>query len=393
MSRRSLIGLGVGLASAGVAAAAGVAADQLLNARRTAVALQPPGELDHVADDTLVVLTQDGVPLHVEIDNPERAQPREDLPTVVLSHGYTLSLKCWVFQRRALTRAGYRVVLWDQRGHGRSGRGEPGSYDIDQLGRDLATVIAQTAPSGPLVLVGHSMGGMTMMAMAAQLPDLVRDRVVGAAFVASSAGSLATVSWDLGAVLGRAVHRVGPTALSTVARRQGLVDAVRRRGVELERFLVARYSFASPVPMPVVAYTADMIMGTALEVTSGFLPSLDRHDKREALAAYQGVEVLVISGIQDMLTPPAHSEEIVRHIPGAEHVLVNDAGHVIMLEHPEVVNEQLLGLLERVRRAGRPGEYLPRVQQTVTDLAQRRLAEAAGSRSRPRRGRRNPRVR
>lgn len=394
MKARSVVGLGVGLASAGVAAAAGLVADQLVNARRTAVALAPPDELDHVADEVAVVVTDDGVPLHVEIDHPAaELEVDPGRPTVVLSHGYTLSLRCWVFQRRALTRAGYRVVLWDQRGHGRSAAAGADSYDIDQLGHDLASVIDQTVPEGPLVLVGHSMGGMTMMAMAAQRPELVRERVVGAAFIATSAGSLASVSWDLGSMLGRTVHRVGPRALSTVARRQGLVDAARRRGAELERFLVARYSFASPVPMPVVAYTAEMIMGTALEVTSGFLPTLDKHDKRVALESFQGVETLVLNGMQDMLTPPAHSEEIVRLLPGAEHVLVNDAGHVIMLEHPDVVDEQLLGLLDRVRRAGRTTADLPRVPRTVTDLAKRRRAEAAGGRTRPRRARRSPRVR
>ena len=59
---------------------------------------------------------------------------------------------------------------------------------IDQLGRDLKAVIDAAAPEGPLVLVGHSMGGMTVMALADQYPELIRDRVVGVAFVGTSCG-------------------------------------------------------------------------------------------------------------------------------------------------------------------------------------------------------------
>ena len=124
---------------------------------------------------------------------------RDVVPTVVFSHGYTLSLRSWVFQRRALTAAGYRVVVWDQRGHGRSGTGSKESANIDQLGRDLARVIAEAAPEGPLVLVGHSMGGMTMMSLAVDHHALIRERVVAAAFIATSPGSLDEVSWGFGA--------------------------------------------------------------------------------------------------------------------------------------------------------------------------------------------------
>ncbi|MHC3821651.1 alpha/beta hydrolase, partial [Streptomyces sp. DT9] len=92
-------------------------------------------------------------------------------------------------------------VHWDQRSHGRSERGRAQAQgvhvDIDQLGRDLKAVIDAAAPEGPLVLVGHSMGGMTMMALAAQYPALMRDRVVAGAFVGTSSGKLGAVSFGL----------------------------------------------------------------------------------------------------------------------------------------------------------------------------------------------------
>ena len=86
----------------------------------------------------------------------------------MLTHGYCLSLRCWVYQRRALKEAGYRVVSWDQRGHGRSGRGERDSYTIDRLGPGPRhRHRRQLVPERDVVLVGHSMGGMTMLALGA----------------------------------------------------------------------------------------------------------------------------------------------------------------------------------------------------------------------------------
>ena len=382
--RRTLTGLGIGLAAAGTTAALGIVADRLTRARQTAKALDSLDTYEEEATTEVSVIAVDGVPLHVEIDEPE-GRPTglpegAAVPTVVFCHGYTLSLRCWVFQRRALKAAGYRVVLWDARGHGRSGAGSKESYDIDHLGLDLGAVISQVAPEGPLILVGHSMGGMTLMALAAQQPELVKDRVLGVAFVATSPGGISAVSWGLGNVLGKAVHRLGPVAVGQLAGRQGLVNSVLKAGRDVEEFFVDQYSFASPVPLSIVRLTADMIFRTRIEVISDFMETFDRHDKHEALEQFIGVETLVLNGVQDLLTPPQHSEEIVRLIPGAEHVLVNDAGHIIMLEHGDLVSEQLLSLIERAQRAAAAHidqRDKPRVRRLITDLAKKRRVEKA----------------
>jgi len=385
--RVTLTGLGVGLAAAGATAAVSVVADRLTRTLKTARVLESAKDLDtyeEKASAEVVVIAGDGVPLHVEIDEPEHRPDGltkgQGAPTVVFSHGYTLSLRSWVFQRRALKEAGYRVVLWDQRGHGRSGAGSKESYNIDQLGHDLGAVIAQVAPEGPLVLVGHSMGGMTMMALAVQQPDLIKDRVLGVAFVATSPGGISAVHWGLGTLLGRVVHRLGPVAVGQLARRQGLVNLALKAGRDVEEYFVDLYSFASPVPLSIVRLTSDMIFKTRIEVISDFMETLDSHDKRESLEQFIGVETLVLNGVQDQLTPPEHSDEIVRMVPGAEHVLVEDAGHIIMLEHPDVVNEQLLALIVRAQRAAAahidPRDK-PRVRRLVTDLAKKRRVERA----------------
>lgn len=380
---RSAVGVGLGMAAAGITAAAGLAADRLSRDRRTAVALDENlGErrFKETPDTELTVRATDGVELHVEIDEP-REGSGAGRPTVLLSHGYCLNLTSWVFQRRARRAAGYRVVLWDQRGHGRSGMGEKESISIDQLGQDLYRVIEAVVPTGPIVLVGHSMGGMSMMALALEYEEFVRSRVVGAAFVATSPGDLSGVSYGFGPLGGKLIRRLTPLTSSLLAPRQKLVDTGLRQTRDLVDFVVNHLSFGSPVPLSVAQLATDMIFGTRMEVIAAFFPVFDEHDKRDALRAFDGVETLVISGTADRLTPPEHSESIVRFIPGAEHILVLDAGHLIMLEHPDVVNEHLLDLLVRAGRV-HSGPAPRRVRQEVSDVAARRAARRARRRER-----------
>lgn len=377
--RRGLIGLGVGLAATGTAAVAGLAARRLVQAREQAIALGDDEDFTPTGGEERVVVADDDVPLAVRVDEPEGDGDLDPArPTVVLVHGYALDARSWVFQRSALREAGYRVVTYEHRGHGASERGEPDSYTIDQLGRDLGRVVDDVAPTGRLALVGHSMGAMTIMALAEQRPELVRERLVAVGLISTSAGGLRSITWGLGPV-GGGLHRVAPAALAQLAGRQDLVDRVLRGGRDLSEFVVRRLSFGTPVPMSVVRLAADMLFATPLEILSAYVPGLEAHDKEEALAALADVEVLVLNGTKDVLTTPEHSDAIVARLTGARHVVVHDAGHIITLEVPDLVNDAVLELLQRGAERGTPaeadeGERAPARQRTVVDLAGRRRA-------------------
>ncbi len=397
----NLLGLGLAAAAAATVTAAGIAAERLVQHRRVEAALETGDDYSCTPTREFDVVADDGVLLHVEIDEPDeetKVLGPDGMPvTVVLTHGYTHRLACWVFQRRALLAAGYRLVLWDQRAHGKSGRGDPPSYTLDQLGRDLKAVIDTAAPTGALVLVGHSMGGMTMIALADEFPSLVRERVIAAAFVATSPGGLPVALGGLRGVVAKLlIHRVGSPVLGRLSQRRGLVDAILEQGREIEAVFVDRFSFGSPVPTSVVRLLADMIFATPLDVMSDFVTAFDGFDKRQALAAFVDAEALVFNGRKDILTPPAHSDLIVAGIPGAEHVVVDDAGHVIMLEHPHLLNEELLDLIARALKscadaaaggdgsggsAGSGGTRKPRVRRVLTDLRHRREIEVAARRA------------
>jgi pimeloyl-ACP methyl ester carboxylesterase len=272
-------------------------------------------------------------------------------PTVVFTHGYCLSQDVWHFQRAAL-RGAVRTVYWDQRSHGRSARapvGEP--VTIDQLGRDLKAVLDEAVPEGPIVLVGHSMGGMTVMALADLYPEFVAERVTGVAFVDTSAGGLGEVTYGLPlpAVGVKAVRRVVPGVLRALVAQSALVERGRRATADLFAGLIKRYSFGDVrnVDPGVARFAERLIEAVPIDVVAEFYPAFEAHEKTAALAAFDGRPALVLAGERDLLTPYAHSEAVAAALPSARLRILERTGHLSMLERPHEVNEALAQLITR----------------------------------------------
>ncbi|WP_028805621.1 alpha/beta fold hydrolase [Streptomyces sp. 142MFCol3.1] len=364
--KAGVAGAAIGVVAAG--AAAGVAIERLTVGRsmrrKARLALDSAGPYGALRGTPGKAYAGDGTELYYEVDDPEPEAPlaprrrrlfgrKAPAPvTVVFSHGYCLNQDSWHFQRAAL-RGVVRTVHWDQRSHGRSGRGtaqpeERTPVTIDQLGRDLKAVIDAAVPEGPIVLVGHSMGGMTVMALADQYPELVRDRVVAVALVGTSSGRLGEVNFGLPLAGVNAVRRVLPGVLRALGQQAALVERGRRATADLFAGVIKRYSFGGRDVDPAVERFAErMIEGTPIDVVAEFYPAFTDHDKTEALARFVDLPVLVLAGVKDLVTPSEHSEAIADLLPDAELVLVPDAGHLVMLEHPEVVIDRLADLLMR----------------------------------------------
>lgn len=340
--RVGIAGALVGAASAGVAAAALAKryAVGRIRLRPDAEASEPFGEL-RGRERTLV--TSDGKALHIEVDGPE------DAPlTVVFCHGYCLSLESWHYQRKDL-RENYRIVLWDQRSHGRSQRAGADDSTIDRLGDDLAEVIEQFVP-GPCVLVGHSMGGMTIMALADRRPELFGDKIRAVALIATSAGKLAELTLGMPAMLSKVVHKVAPSTVSMLGKRGALADKARHAGSDIA-FLITRYmgfGDSKNVSPTLVDFAESMIRATPTEVFADFYPALMNHDKLSALHVLDPVPTAILVGDSDWLTPPDHSKAISAALPKAQLTEVPDTSHLIQLERPGIVNDALRDLLKRV---------------------------------------------
>lgn len=338
----SVAGIATGVAAAGLGSV--IAAEKLAVGR---LRLRPDPAQDEpfglVRGRPVTVTAPDGVPLHAEVYGPDDAPV-----TIVFCHGYTLSLDVWHYQLLDLA-GDARLVAWDQRSHGRSGRSDPAHVSIDQLGADLGAVLAATVPGpGPVVLVGHSMGGMTIMALACQRPDLFGAKVIGTVLISTSARLADATSW-LPAPLRPAARMAAPALLrgASRGRRAVLVERIRAAGGDLA-FLSTRFAaFGDPDVSPtVVDFLERVIRATPVDIVADFYAALVEHDKRAALATLGMVPAVVLTGEQDRLIPARLAAELAAAIPGATLVRVPEAGHMVILERPEAVTAQIVGLLQ-----------------------------------------------
>ncbi|ADU00907.1 MULTISPECIES: alpha/beta fold hydrolase [Mycolicibacterium] len=331
--------------AAGVAAVGSAAGVSMARSLRRRVTDEDPHRDEDFelldADRSCVVTTSDGVPLAVREVGPE------DAPlTVVFAHGFCLRMGSFHFQRVRLTEhwgAQVRMVFFDQRGHGQSGDAPPETYTVEQLGRDLEAVLAVMAPKGPVVLVGHSMGGMAVLSHARQYPQRYPTRVVGAALISSAAEGVARS--PVGEILKNpaleAVRFTARYAPKLVHRGRGAARSV------IGPILRAASYGDEKISPSVVAFSERMMHDTPIATLVEFLHALEVHDETAGLETLRRVPTLVACGDRDLLTPKEYSQEMADVLAKSELVIVPGAGHLVQLECPEVINDALVRLVER----------------------------------------------
>lgn len=346
---RRLLGIagGVSAAATGVAAAALTIATRHRRKGEDPHRDEPLGQLE--ADRVSTVAADDGIPLHVEEVDP--ADGGEPDVTLIGVHGFALSLPSWHFQRRDIAELRLprvRQVYYDQRGHGRSGPVTAETATLEQLAADLHSVIRAMAPRPPVVLMGHSVGGMAIMALAEEEPELFADRIRGVSLMATAAGDVSSaglpravlsryspVGWGVGGIGGLADWQ------------PELVEFARAASGQLTRRAVRRLAFGRDVSPTVVDFLLDLLDVSPVNELVKFIGSVGSHDRYAALAGLRHAEVQVIAGDADLMLPFSHSERIVSELPGAELIRLAGAGHVPQLEHPDVVTSHLIDLLQR----------------------------------------------
>jgi pimeloyl-ACP methyl ester carboxylesterase len=338
--RAGVLGGVVGAVAAGLAA--GVALERLAVGRDRLRPDPEAGEaFGRLPGRESAVTLPDGVRLHVEVTGNGPL-------TVVFVHGFALSLASWHYQRRDLADVG-RLVFFDQRCHGRSTRGADEDSTLAQLGDDLRVLLDAVAPTGPVALVGHSMGGMTVMSLAKRHPDLFGTRVVAVALLATSAGGVAEALLPIpqrvsAVVTGRVLPRVHRVAGAPI------VASGRRAGSDLNFIFTKRWGFGDNPSAAQVELVERMTSATPLDVLTSFVPTFVDHDLYDGLRTLGRVPTLVIGGTKDRVTKYAHSEEIARRTPGAQLVTLAGAGHMLMCERAPMVNLHLRAFLRRAAR-------------------------------------------
>jgi pimeloyl-ACP methyl ester carboxylesterase len=212
------------------------------------------------------------------------------------------------------------VVLYDQRGHGASTFGS-GLTTMERLGDDLRTVLDELDLSD-VVLVGHSMGGMTIQAFAKEHPDELRKRARAVVLVATAA---------------KVVPRAVPVAaIDAVMGERTLGPWFRGpAGIRLVRGALGEAAHRSHVTA-----TRDHFIDTLAAARTGFLAGMSAMDLRPGHVHIE-VPTTIVVGTQDHLTPVALAQAMAKGIGGAELVVIPKAGHMLPIEEPARVSEAI----------------------------------------------------
>lgn len=294
---------------------------------------------------SVTVSADDGVPLRV------REFGRADAPlTAVFLHGHCLHTDSWSYLREYLSQrwgSDVRMVFYDHRGHGRSGAAPAETYTIDQLGRDLDAVIRTVVPDGPVILIGHSMGGMTALAYARQNPHVIGSRIVGVGLISTAASGITRAGLarhlhnPAVALFQRAVHRA-PGMM------QGTMQLGRRLCAPVIWAVVHSSRRVSPLATVVINETSVVTM-------SSFLNSFVLFDETPSLAVLSRIPSLVLCGSVDLLTPFEHSVAIASQLPASELVRIDGAGHSVILDQAADVAHAIASLVDRAVGAVQTG--------------------------------------
>jgi pimeloyl-ACP methyl ester carboxylesterase len=275
--------------------------------------------------ETLRVRSADGIEIHVEIHgNP-------DGPTVVLSHGWTCSIRFW-WPVIAELAADYRLVTYDQRGHGGSGRPGPDQYSVPALAEDLTAVLDAAAGPDQFILVGHSMGGMAVMA--AGQNESVRARTRAILLASTGAHGLA----------GRSNLVPGRHLAGFLVRRMLRDPTPLGRRTRLSTRLLA-YGTLGPKPgRALAAENATIIHACPRHTRAGWGRVIEVLDVREGMAALTAPTAVLV-GTADRLTPPRHAEELAETLANLHSkTVLPKVGHMSPMERPSVVAALVRGL-------------------------------------------------
>lgn len=303
-----------------------------------------PEDLVFRSDRESIVMSSDGVPLHVR-----EVGPRTAPMTVLFVHGFTLRTGSWVLVRNALqARWGddVRMVFPDCRGHGDSGSCTPEQSTVGLLGDDIATVIRTLVPEGPIVLAGHSMGGMAICALAAGHPELIGSRVVGASLLGTASHALTDVG--LAAALRNPVLDVVRVAIR-------FLPTVVGRGREVIKpfatpFVTAGAYAPGDRSATMTDFSSTMSLSAPLGTYAGFMPALEEYDERGAVPVLRRIATSVVCGDHDWMTPLRKSKALAEELD-CELVVLADTGHMLILESAPRVARSIAELVARVRES------------------------------------------
>ena len=248
--------------------------------------------------------------------------------TIVMLHGFTGSKENW-YPLADRLRGRYRMLVPDLPGWGESERKADADYGFVAQSERVADFIRAMSPGKPVVLLGHSMGGGIAALVAARHPELVaKVGLLNAAGVRFNENQ-----FGLDVLAGK-----NPFGVDDAASLQRYIDIVFHREAAkpwipwpASRGLIARRKDDAAFEQAVLER-----IGRGPEQ---FLPGQEAANIRQP--------ALLLWGRQDAVIDPSALALYAAQMPQARAVLVDDAGHMALMEQPREVADAVVALIER----------------------------------------------
>jgi len=281
--------------------------------------------------DHQMISSPTGSTLYVEVHGPREAPP------VILTHGWGLDSTIWYYLRRHLATR-FRVIVWDLPGLGRSRAANGQAIDLSHFAQDLKAVLALTGGK-PTVLVGHSIGGMTIQTLVRDHPDVL-ESVAGLVLVNTTytnplrtmvlSGLAQALRWPLLEPLFRLTIWLQP--LAWLSAWQSYLSG--------SAHLANRIGFASQVTRSQLEHNTLLATRNPPGVSARGNLAMFRWDADAALQAIT-VPTLILAGDSDLVTKCEASQTLARATPGSRLEVISDANHMGFLERSEIYNEEI----------------------------------------------------
>jgi 3-oxoadipate enol-lactonase len=237
---------------------------------------------------------------------------------VVLLHGFPFHSGIWHEQVRALTGL-YRMITPDLRGFGKS-IAPAGVYEMDVLAADVLALLDQLNIR-QCVLIGHSMGGYVALAAYKMFPE----RIQAFGLIASQAGA--------------DTEEARQNRLNTVEKVLQAGD--KGAQVIVDGMLPKLFAKESPPEPEISEEITKIILGTDVAGIVGALKGMANRPDSNPILPEMNIPVLLLAGDQDQIIPAAKAETMASVLPNPTHIVVENAGHMLMLEQPGATTEAL----------------------------------------------------
>jgi len=265
-------------------------------------------------------------------------------PPVVFSHGFCLNASSWHYQLQQLSDE-FRCLVYDMRGHGESERPASNDWSMEAHARDLEAVIASVGE--PVMVVGHSMGGMALIRYAGLFPEQIGDKVRAMALVDTAAHDvMGGMVPSAARLLTPALRLLEQAATMAAARNPQAFDRVRKNQKNMVALLIKLMGFGPKAHRHQLAFMNQMLQAIPAEILVPIVKTLRAMDVTAALDNID-VPTLVVVGARDRLTPRASARFLATAIHGARLEVIPHAGHMPMLEQPEEFNAVLRRFLKQ----------------------------------------------